>query len=113
MSRSSAAAPRLAAAEVTERVCYGMELDPKYVDVVVLRWQRLTGKKATLDGDGRTFEEIAAERKGIAGEAAEMGLRGPAKKPSAVEIAEGRPGKRSINDHEPAFAEGSPTSRRG
>ena len=37
-----------------------------------------------------------------------MGLRGPAKKPSAVEIAEGRPGKRSINDHEPAFAGGEP-----
>jgi DNA methylase len=34
----------LAAAEITERVCYGMELDPKYVDVVVQRWQGLTGK---------------------------------------------------------------------
>ena len=53
----------LAAAELTERVCYGMELDPKYVDVVVARWQQLTGKKATLEGDGRTFEEIAQERK--------------------------------------------------
>jgi len=52
----------LAAAELTERVCYGIELDPKYVDVVVQRWQGLSGKKATLDGDGRTFEEIAAER---------------------------------------------------
>ena len=29
----------LAAAELTERVCYGLELDPKYVDVVVQRWQ--------------------------------------------------------------------------
>jgi hypothetical protein len=37
----------LAAAEVTERVCYGIELDPKYVDVVVKRWQGLTGGKAT------------------------------------------------------------------
>jgi len=53
----------LAAAELNERVCYGIELDPKYVDVVVQRWQALTGKKATLDGDGRTFDEIAAERK--------------------------------------------------
>jgi DNA modification methylase len=56
----------LAAAELTERVCYGIELDPKYVDVVVQRWQQLTGKKATLDGDGRTFEEIAVERRGAA-----------------------------------------------
>src|ERR1700730_1310467 len=52
----------LAAAELTERVCYGIELDPKYCDVIVQRWQGLSGKKATLDGDGRTFEEIAAER---------------------------------------------------
>ena len=54
----------LAAAELKERSCYGMELDPKYTDVVVQRWQQLTGKKATLEGDGRTFEEIAAERAG-------------------------------------------------
>jgi len=53
----------LAAAELTERVCLGIELDPKYVDVVVQRWETLSGKRATLDGDGRTFEEIAAERR--------------------------------------------------
>jgi hypothetical protein len=28
----------------------------------IKRWQEFTGEKATLDGDGRTFEEIAAER---------------------------------------------------
>src|SRR5450631_183078 len=55
----------LAAAELTERVCYGIELDPKCVDVVVMRWQQLTGKKATLEGDGRTFEEIGAERRKV------------------------------------------------
>jgi DNA modification methylase len=53
----------LAAAELNERVCFGIELDPKYVDVIVQRWQQLTGKDATLDGDGRTFETIAMERK--------------------------------------------------
>ncbi|MGA8025943.1 MAG: DNA methyltransferase [Bryobacteraceae bacterium] len=52
----------LAAAELTERVCYAMELDPKYVDVSVQRWQSLTGKQAVLEGDGRTFEATAAER---------------------------------------------------
>jgi hypothetical protein len=49
--------------QITERVCYGVELDPKYVDVVVQRWQELTGKKATLESDGRSFAEIAPERK--------------------------------------------------
>jgi DNA modification methylase len=53
----------LAAAELTERVCVGMELDPEYVDVITQRWQTPAGKKATLDGDGRTFEEIARERR--------------------------------------------------
>jgi DNA modification methylase len=56
----------LAAAELTQRVCLGLELDPKYVDVVVERWQQLTGREATLDGDGRTFEQIKAERVGVA-----------------------------------------------
>lgn len=52
----------LAAAEMTERVCCGMELDSKYVDVVVERWQGLSGKRATLEGDGRTFDTIAQDR---------------------------------------------------
>jgi DNA modification methylase len=53
----------LAAAELTERVCYGLELDPKYVDVIVQRWQTLSGRKAKLDGYDRTFEELSRERK--------------------------------------------------
>jgi len=53
----------LAAAELTERACYGLELDPKYVDVIVQRWQQLAGKKATLDGDGRVFDDITVERR--------------------------------------------------
>jgi DNA modification methylase len=56
----------LAAAELTERVCYGIELDPKFVDVVVQRWQSLTGKQAVLEGNGRTFAEVAEERAGVA-----------------------------------------------
>jgi serine/threonine protein kinase len=36
----------LAAAHLTERMCYGIELDPKYVDVVIQRWQQLTQKTA-------------------------------------------------------------------
>jgi DNA modification methylase len=39
-----------------------MELDPKYADCIVRRWQEYTGKQAVLDGDGRTFDQIAGER---------------------------------------------------
>jgi len=52
----------LIAAEQTERVGYALDIDPKYVDVTVLRWQQQSGNKATLDGDGRSFDEIAGER---------------------------------------------------
>jgi DNA modification methylase len=36
----------LIAAEKTGRICYGMELDPKYVDVIIKRWEEYTGDKA-------------------------------------------------------------------
>jgi DNA modification methylase len=51
------------AAELTGRICYGLEIDPRYVDVVVRRWQTLSGKTAVLDQDGRSFEQIQNERK--------------------------------------------------
>lgn len=50
------------AAEETGRACYAIELSPAYVDVAVKRWQAFTGKQATLEGDGRTFAELEAER---------------------------------------------------
>jgi len=50
----------VAAAEISERVCWGIELDPKYVDVVVKRWQGLTGGKATLEG--RDAYDLASSR---------------------------------------------------
>jgi DNA modification methylase len=39
-----------------------MELDPRYADVICRRYQEFTGKMAVLDGDGRTFDQIAHER---------------------------------------------------
>lgn len=33
----------LVAAEQTKRICYGLELDPLYIDVIVKRWEKLTG----------------------------------------------------------------------
>ena len=50
------------AAEMTGRNCIAIELSPQYVDVAVQRWQAFTGAQATLEGVGRTFSEIAAER---------------------------------------------------
>ena len=38
----------LIACEQTGKICFGMELDPKYCDVIVKRWENLTGEKAVL-----------------------------------------------------------------
>jgi DNA modification methylase len=48
------------AGEMTGRCIFGIELNPAYVDVAILRWQAFTGQTARLEGDGRTFDEIAA-----------------------------------------------------
>ncbi len=39
----------LIACEKMDRICYGMELDPKYCDVIIKRWENFTGKKAELE----------------------------------------------------------------
>lgn len=43
----------LIAAEQLGRKCYGMEISPQYCDVIVKRWETLTGKKAELEGKKR------------------------------------------------------------
>jgi hypothetical protein len=43
-----------------------MEIDPKYADCIVRRFQEYSGKSAVLDGDGQTFEAVAHARKGDA-----------------------------------------------
>ena len=51
----------LIACEKTGRHARLMELDPKYVDVIVRRWQDFTGKQATLEATGATFAEVTAD----------------------------------------------------
>ena len=49
----------LMGAEKAGRVCYTMELQGKYCDVIIKRWQDFTGKKAVHEQTGKTFAEIA------------------------------------------------------
>lgn len=51
----------LIAAERTSRVCHGIELDPRYVDVCIRRWQSHTGGRAIHAVGGRLFDDIAME----------------------------------------------------
>ena len=50
------------AAEMTGRACHAIELNAAYVDVAIKRWQEFTGQAATLEGDGRSFTDVATER---------------------------------------------------
>jgi DNA modification methylase len=58
----SGSGSQLIAAERTGRRCRAIEISPPFVDVAIRRWQKATGQDATLDGDGRTFAQIALER---------------------------------------------------
>jgi DNA modification methylase len=49
----------LIACERTGRQARLIEMEPKYCDVIVRRWQEFTGKTATLEADSRTFQEVA------------------------------------------------------
>ena len=52
----------LIAAELSDRICVGLDIDPRYVDMIIARWQKLTGGTATLESSGDTFEEVRLER---------------------------------------------------
>jgi DNA modification methylase len=58
----SGSGSQIIAGETTGRRVFAIEISARYVDVAVRRWQTATGKAATLDGDGRTFNEVAGER---------------------------------------------------
>jgi len=48
----------LIACEKLNRNCFGMELDPKYCDVIIQRWQQFTGKEAIHEQTGKTYNSI-------------------------------------------------------
>ena len=54
----------LLATERVRRICYGIELNPQYVDVAIERWQRHTGEQAIHAATGHSFAELVEVRRG-------------------------------------------------
>lgn len=52
----------LVACEQLGRKCYAIEIEPRYVDVAVRRWEKLTGREAVLDGTNKTWKQVARDR---------------------------------------------------
>ncbi len=61
----SGSGSQIIAAERMGRRCRAIELSPTFVDGTILRWQKATGKVARLDGEGRSFDVIAVERRAV------------------------------------------------
>ena len=51
----------LIAAEQLGRTCYGIEIEPRYVDVTIRRWIALTGESPVRESDGAKWTELAAD----------------------------------------------------
>jgi DNA modification methylase len=56
----------LIACEKTQRQARLIELEPKYCDVIIRRWQEFTGQEAKLEADGRSYSDVAKERTPVA-----------------------------------------------
>jgi DNA modification methylase len=52
----------LIAAEMTGRICCGLEISPAYVDIIVRRWQAFTGRSAIHQASGQSFDERAGSQ---------------------------------------------------
>jgi hypothetical protein len=60
--RTTGSATTIIGAETTGRICHAMDIDARYIDVAVQRWQRMMGKAAVLVGEEGTFNDIATAR---------------------------------------------------
>jgi DNA modification methylase len=56
----------LIACERSGRQARLIEMEPRYCDVIIRRWQEYSGKQAALEGDGRAFKDLAAARLNVA-----------------------------------------------
>ena len=50
------------AAEATGRICRAIEIDGRYCDVAIARWQQMTGYEAILEETGETHDAVARRR---------------------------------------------------
>jgi DNA modification methylase len=56
----------LIACEKSGRQARLIELEPKYCDVIIRRWQEFTGREAKLESDGKSYRDVAGARSPVA-----------------------------------------------
>jgi DNA modification methylase len=84
----SGASTTLLACERTGRIARCIELDPKYVDVGIRRWEGATGKQAVHIASGLTFQELAMSRSGADARGTEPGIPDESEEASAIQDRE-------------------------
>jgi DNA modification methylase len=80
----SGSGSQIMAGEANGRRVFAMGISPAYVDVAVERWQAETGRDAVLDGDGRSFTVVKAERLSAGAGAEEPEAKAPKRPRSSV-----------------------------
>ena len=88
----------LIAAQSCGRICFGIEIDPLFVDLAIRRWQTFTGEKARR----KRRSDVRRRRARClpSGRGARV-MRGRRPKPTRIKALTGNPGKRPLNPHEP------------
>ncbi len=80
----------LIAADKCSRVCCGLELDPRYVDVILQRYHAVTGREGHLEETGESFTELTRRRTDQRSAPAPA-IAGPTLRPVEVASGKGRP----------------------
>lgn len=67
----------LIACEIEGRVCHALEIEPKYVDVIIQRWQKTFGGEAVRERDGLRYNEIGFEKAPLASASKQQSAKNP------------------------------------
>ncbi len=94
---------QIIAAEQLGRRCFALEIEPRYVDVALLRWAKLTGQQPVLEETGQTFEQVTRVRSKERGPSVEPSTPGavPAAAPASPPTGAPKQGRKAGSSRSP------------